>query len=805
MNLKTKIILTLGCSLGLMVLSTSTALLGMKSSERSFDAFIDQDVRASQAVNNLYSQGLQMEQALRNIILDPTKRTAYDNLQAASQQFTDNLATLGQLTQDPANAALLQQVQPLRSKLTELQERVKTLAQTDQAQAVLALNQQETPVWRQLRAALMEAMKARASAFEASRQRNLASSQRSFYFSMGWLLVSVLVGVAAAVWLTRAITRPLQRALGVARDVAQGRFDTDLRDAGSDEVGQVLAALATMQRTLTGFEAAQHELARAHAAGMLDARMDSQTLPGAYARMADSINEVVQTHIDVNRQVIDLVGGYTEGRLEPVMARLPGQQARISQAMDRVQASLQSATRAADFNQRIRLALDSLPVCVTVSNTQAELVHVTPAASDLLGRLTGGSFGVPAFYGRKLSSLLPDSTLAARFDQATQVDVTLELELAGRQLLLLARPVRGPQGEPVGRITQWLDRTDELHTERELDAIVNAAAHGDFSARLTLDGQSGLFRTIFEGMNLLLATSQQGLGEVAQALAALAEGDLRQRITRDYQGLFGQVCGSVNTSTEQLSKVMSEVDAAAQLLSQVASQVEQTAHGLSAAASQQAAGVGRTSQEVAHMSASIARNSDSARSTDQLASQVARQAADGGAAVLETLQAMRQIAAKIGIVDDIAYQTNLLALNAAIEAARAGEHGKGFAVVAAEVRKLAERSQQAAAEISALAASSVETAARAGHLLDDIVPGIHKTSELVQHIVQAGSGQSQSADQISTAMGQLGRLTQQNASASDELVATSERLAQQAAQLQRSIGFFRLNRPGLQVLPAPRH
>jgi methyl-accepting chemotaxis protein len=69
--------------------------------------------------------------------------------------------------------------------------------------------------------------------------------------------------------------------------------------------------------------------------------------------------------------------------------------------------------------------------------------------------------------------------------------------------------------------------------------------------------------------------------------------------------------------------------------------------------------------------------------------------------VTQTVAAMKQIAKKISIVDDIAYQTNLLALNAAIEAARAGEHGKGFAVVAAEVRKLAERSQDRGARRSA--------------------------------------------------------------------------------------------------------
>lgn len=275
----------------------------------------------------------------------------------------------------------------------------------------------------------------------------------------------------------------------------------------------------------------------------------------------------------------------------------------------------------------------------------------------------------------------------------------------------------------------------------------------------------------------------------------VAEGDLTVNVVirpGDTSSLLFAMHGMV----EKLSVLIGNVRASADELSSAAEQVSSTSQSLSQGASEQAASLEETSASMEQMGASINQNAGNARVTEGIADKAAKDAAEGGESVLETVTAMKSIADKVGIIDDIAYQTNLLALNAAIEAARAGEHGKGFAVVAAEVRKLAERSQEAAKEIGDLAGASVNTAERAGKLLEEIVPSIRKTSELVQEIAAASQEQSQSVHQIGGAMGQLSKATQQNASASEELAATAEELSGQATQLQETMSFFSIEGAG---------
>jgi methyl-accepting chemotaxis protein len=455
-------------------------------------------------------------------------------------------------------------------------------------------------------------------------------------------------------------------------------------------------------------------------------------------------------------------------------------------------------------NLRIKIALDSLPECVTVSNAEAQFVHATPEAGALLRKLAGPGFNMESFYGNKLSSLFADSAAATKFDLATISGEVVDMEIGGLSIRLLAKPILDTKGERIGRVTHWVDRTDEIASEKELTLMVEAAGMGDFSQRLGVSGKTGFFATMTTGMNQLIETSEQGLTDVSELLAAFAEGDLTKRIERDYSGLFAKVKDNANATAENLARVLGEVRAAADALTGAANQVSATAQSLSQAASEQAASVEQTTASIEHMSASISQNSDNARVTDGMATKTSKEASDGGSAVSQTVKAMKQIASKIGIVDDIAYQTNLLALNAAIEAARAGEHGKGFAVVAAEVRKLAERSQEAAREIGDLARTSVATAERAGKLLDEIVPSIQKTSELVQEIAAASAEQSESTVQIGGAMGQLSKATQQNASASEQLAATSEELSAQAEHLQQSVAFFNIGADGVAAVTS-RH
>ena len=315
--------------------------------------------------------------------------------------------------------------------------------------------------------------------------------------------------------------------------------------------------------------------------------------------------------------------------------------------------------------------------------------------------------------------------------------------------------------------------------------VAEQVAEGDLERPIDVDSQDETGQ-LLGSLQAMVASLKKMVG----AAVAMAAGNLTVKVTpQSERDALGNALADM---VGRLSQTITEIRLGATGLTAASAQVSATSQTLSQGTSEQAASVEETTSSLEQMSASITQNAENSRQTEQLAVRGAKDAEDSGRTVKDTMVAMRSIADKVSIIEEIAYQTNLLALNAAIEAARAGEHGRGFAVVATEVRKLAERSQSAAKEISGLASSSVKVAERSGQQLDELVPSIRKTADLVQEVAAASSEQSSGVAQINKAMTQVDQVTQRNASAAEELASTAEEMASQAEALQQLVSYFRV-------------
>ncbi len=372
--------------------------------------------------------------------------------------------------------------------------------------------------------------------------------------------------------------------------------------------------------------------------------------------------------------------------------------------------------------------------------------------------------------GADIRNVLTETTGLSRAVQEGRLDVRGNAEAFGggwRELVVGVNSVLDAFVAPIHITAAYLDRI----------------AQGNIPDTIT-DNYKGDFNEIKQNMNMVIAAMR----EVTRLAEAMADGNLTVTVAeRSEQDVLMQ---ALNTMLTRLNEVVTHVTSAADTVASGSQGMRSSAEKMAHGAAVQAAAMEEASSSMEQMAANIRQNAENALRTETIAIQTAERAQEGGQAAIKSVTAMQKIAKKISIIEEIARQTRMLSLNATIEAAKADEQGKGFAVVAAEVRTLAERSQEAAEEITGLAASGVVIAEKTGELLAQLVPDIRHTAELVQEISAASKEQNLGAEQINRAIQQLDEVTQQNAASSEEMASTAEKLASQAEQLQHTVAFF---------------
>ena len=225
---------------------------GLVYTKNEFDRYIRTEQRISAGLTDMYAQGLQMGQALRNIVLDPANPQALRNLEAARDAYSQVYTRTAEIAVGTPFEAGLARLPALRSTHAQAQERVIELARAQSPETIGFLNANETPAWRALRADLLKQLE-EAATVSAQAQANVErQANRLIAFSIGLALLAVVVSAGFTWYLRQTVSQELGGDPGDAREalheVAQGNLAYPI--PASRHPHSLMQEMANMQASL---------------------------------------------------------------------------------------------------------------------------------------------------------------------------------------------------------------------------------------------------------------------------------------------------------------------------------------------------------------------------------------------------------------------------------------------------------------------------------------------------------------------------------------------------------------------------
>ena len=340
---------------------------------------------------------------------------------------------------------------------------------------------------------------------------------------------------------------------------------------------------------------------------------------------------------------------------------------------------------------------------------------------------------------------------------------------------------------------------DDMRVLGEIVLTADKVEKGIYNCKIKSESSNPTISTLKNTLNKMLESINDSNSRILRVINSYTNNDFTDsiKVVDKYKDEMKLLMENVN----KLGKAL-EINAKTnfqngQTLQNDSSLMTSSMNNLASKANEQAASLEQTAAALEEITSITRNNAENASKMATLGQIVKKSVFSGEQLASKTAISMDEINEKvkaineaITVIDQIAFQTNILSLNAAVEAATAGEAGKGFAVVAQEVRNLASRSAEAAKEIKNLVEEANQKANYGKTVSSDMIEGykelnknISETIHIIEDVSRSSKEQMTGIEQINDAVNMLDRVTQENASESNQVKSIAQNVSQLANEL----------------------
>ncbi|WP_277874041.1 methyl-accepting chemotaxis protein [Aerolutibacter ruishenii] len=541
------------------------------------------------------------------------------------------------------------------------------------------------------RVAITTALDGANQALQQAADSQIASLQRRTALTALTCILVLLLSAYLFAGFSRSTRTALTRIDEASKLLAIGQFPASITVETRDELRDIADGMASAIRTLREFADAQQELFRSHQAGDIDARLDTGLYPGSFGVMADEINTLVGSHIELNSRVIDIVSHYGRGDLSLDIERLPGKKARVTEAVDAVKAGLVqvnqeisrlvNAAVAGDFHQRgnaegfqfaYRDMVEGLnTLMATADRGIQEVGDLLAAVADgdldrradaelpgqfgqlaadanatvdklaaIVGNIRSGSDAISAAAGEIASgnndlsgrteqqAAALEETASSMEELTSTVRQNADNARQANQLAVGAADVASKGGEVVGKVVDTM-------------AEINRSSHRIVDIIGVIDGIA--FQTNILALNAAVEAARAGEQGRGFAVVAAEVRSLAQRSA----GAAKEIKQLISDSVDKVEEGSVLVDQAGKTMNEIVTSVKRVTDiiaDISAASQEQTAGIEQVNQAITQMEESTQQNAALVEEASASAASMEQQAAS----LVHTVAAFRLTAVDAG-------------------------------------------------------------------------------------------------------------------------------------------------------------